>query len=487
MTSIDELRAERLKKKQILEDAGINPYPGEVARTHTTEAVQSNFEALSESRSEVTMAGRVMVVRGQGAIFFCDFQDGTDRFQAVFKQDEMPEANFDLFSAVVDAGDFIEMTGTLFTTKRGQPSLQVKSWRMLAKSLLPLPDKYHGLQNEEEQFRKRYLNLLLDSELRDLFRKKEQFWHTTRTFLTNNGFMEVETPTIEVTTGGAEARPFRTHHNDFDLDVFLRISVGELWQKKLMAAGFEKTFEIGRVYRNEGTSPEHVQEFTNMEFYWAYADYRDGMQVVQDLYRRIATEVFGGTQFTYKEHTFDLSDEWPEVGYVSEIEKQTGVNVITATEEDMKAKLDELGVSYEGENKERLMDTLWKYCRKHIAGPAFLVNHPTLVAPLSKEVFGQKDITQKFQVLLAGSEVGTGYTELNDPVDQKKRFEEQQKLLEDGDEEAMMMDASFIEMLEHGMPPTCGFGFGERLFAILSNKPMREVQLFPLMRPKEKE
>lgn len=487
MATIEELRDERLKKKQILEDAGINPYPGDVARTHTIQKALGDFEALSENKQEVIMAGRVMVTRGQGAILFCDFQDGTGRFQAVFKQDEMSESNFDLFKAVVDAGDFIEITGTLFTTQRGQQSLHVNHWRMLAKSLLPLPDKYHGLQNEEEQFRKRYLNLLLDSELRDVFHKKEQFWQTTRNFLKDNGFMEVETPTLETTTGGAEARPFRTHHNDFDLDVFLRISVGELWQKKLMAAGFEKTFEIGRIYRNEGTSPEHVQEFTNMEFYWAYADYRDGMQVVEDLYRRIATDVFGTTQFTYKEHTFDLADEWVEIDYVTEVEKQTGINVIDASEKDMKAKLDELNVSHEGDNKERLVDTLWKHCRKNISGPAFLINHPALIAPLSKNHADRKGVTQKFQVLLAGSEVGTGYTELNDPVDQKARFEAQQKLLEEGDDEAMMMDESFIEMLEHGMPPTCGFGFGERLFAIFSNKPMREVQLFPLMRPKEKE
>jgi lysyl-tRNA synthetase class 2 len=320
--------------------------------------------------------------------------------------------------------------------------------------------------------------------LRDVFVKKAKFWEVTRNFMKEQGFLEVETPTLEFTTGGAEARPFTTHHNDFDVDVHLRISVGELWQKRLMAAGFGKTFEIGRVYRNEGTSPEHLQEFTNLEFYWAYADYRDGMQLVKDLYLTIAKEVFGTTKFEARGHSFDLADDWAEIDYAGEIQKQTGINILEASEADMKAKLDELGVRYEGTNRERLTDTLWKYCRKNIAGPAFLVNHPLLVAPLAKARPDGKTV-EMFQPIIAGSEVGRGYSELNDPVDQRERFKAQQKLLEAGDEEAMMPDWEFVEMLEYGMPPTCGFGFGERLFAFLVGKPLRETQLFPLMRPKE--
>jgi lysyl-tRNA synthetase class 2 len=264
----------------------------------------------------------------------------------------------------------------------------------------------------------------------------------------------------------------------------MRISVGELWQKRLMAGGFPKTFEIGRVYRNEGSSPDHLQEFTNMEFYWSYADFDDGMKLVQELYRAIASEVFGTTKFITRGHAFDLADEWKKVDYVKEIEKQTGLNVVTASEKEMKKKLDELKTKYEGDNKERLTDTLWKYCRKNISGPAFLINHPLLVAPLAKSVAGAQ-VAQMFQPLIAGSEVGRGYSELNDPVDQKERFDAQRKLIESGDTEAMMPDHEFVEMLEHGMPPTCGFGFGERLFAILADKPLRETQAFPLMRPKE--
>jgi lysyl-tRNA synthetase class 2 len=295
----------------------------------------------------------------------------------------------------------------------------------------------------------------------------------------------VETPTLETTTGGAEATPFKTHHNDYDLDVYMRISIGELWQKRLMAAGFPKTFEIGRAYRNEGTSPEHAQEFTNMEFYWAFANYNDGMDLVREMYIKIAREVFGTTKFTARGYSFDLADEWKTIDYVSEIKSRTEIDILSASEEEMKEKLKELGVAFDGENKERLTDSLWKYCRKQIVGPAFLVHHPTLVAPLAKVDPKNPMITQRFQPIIAGSEIGNGYSELNDPIDQKKRFELQQKLIERGDTEAMMEDVEFIEMLEHGMPPVCGFGFGERLFAVLADKPLRETQLFPLMKPIE--
>jgi len=262
----------------------------------------------------------------------------------------------------------------------------------------------------------------------------------------------------------------------------LRISIGELWQKRLMAAGYTKTFEIGRAYRNEGSSPEHLQEFTNLEFYLAYADYHDGMKLVRDLYRELALKVFGTTKFTTRGHTFDLADEWVEIDYVEEIRRQTSIDVLHSSKTEMESKLQELGVKYEGDNKERLTDTLWKYCRKQISGPAFVINHPVLIAPLAKKVEG-REVVERFQPILAGSEIGNGYSELNDPEEQAKRFGEQQKLLEGGDEEAMMPDYEFVEMLEYGIPPTCGFGFGERLFAFLIDKPLREVQMFPLMRP----
>lgn len=487
MSSIDELREIRLQKVELLRDAGMDPYPARVLRDMSLKELRDDFENLILEEKNINVAGRIMAIRGQGAILFVVLDDGTEKFQAVFKKDSLSEEIFTLFVDAVDIGDFISVSGTIFTTDRGEKSILVSDWKMASKSILPLPEKWHGITDPDEKLRKRYLDILMNPELREMFYLKTKFWDVTRNFLKEKGFLDVETPTIEMTTGGAEARPFKTHHNDFDVDVFLRICVGELWQKRLMAAGFPKTFEIGRAYRNEGSSPEHLQEFTNMEFYWAYADYKDGMKLVQEMYQVIATQVFGKTKFTTKGHSFDLAGEWPIIEYIDEVKKQTGIDLLTASESEMKSKLDELGVKYEGTNRERLTDTLWKFCRKNISGPAFLVHHPKLVSPLAKESTERPGTVERFQPLIAGSELGNGFSELNDPIDQRERFELQQKLIEVGDEEAMQPEWEFVEMLEHGMPPTCGFGFGERLFAFLVDKPIRETQLFPLMRPKNEE
>jgi lysyl-tRNA synthetase class 2 len=484
MASLEELRATRLQKLELLKNAGMNPYPSKVPRSFCLADAKANFAEYEKSGKEVSLAGRIMAIRGAGSIIFVVLYDGKGKFQAVLKKDEIDEKLFKLFTDAIDIGDFISVTGTFFTTQRGEQSLQVKSWTIATKTLLPLPEKWHGIKDDDERYRKRYLDILMNEELRDLFIKKTKFWDVTRAFLKERGFLEVETPTLEVTTGGAEATPFKTHHNDYDLDVYLRISVGELWQKRLMAAGFPKTFEIGRAYRNEGSSPDHLQEFTNMEFYWSFANYEDGMELVRDMYITIAKEVFGKTEFTTRGHTFNLDTQWPKIDFSEEIKKQTEVDINTASEKEIIKKLQSLKVDYEGENKERLIDTLWKYCRKNITGPAFVVNHPVLVAPLAKMVESTGNV-QMFQPIIAGSEVGRGYSELNDPIDQKMRFDAQQKLVDTGDTEAMMADYEFVEMLEHGMPPTCGFGFGERFFAFLADKPLRELQMFPLMRPKK--
>jgi len=485
MSSIDEIRAVRLKKLQALKKAGIDPYPAEAKREIFLSDAIAQFADLEKSGEEKWVAGRVMSLRGQGAIIFITLYDGTASFQGMLKKDVIGEEKLSFWGEVVDIGDFVELHGKFFTTGRGEKTIEATDWRMLSKSLRPLPEKWHGLTDTDERYRKRYLDILMNPELKDLFEKKEKFWDVTRAFMKSRGFMEVETPTLEVTTGGAEANPFKTHHNDYDLDVYLRISIGELWQKRLMAAGFPKTFEIGRIYRNEGSSPEHTQEFTNMEFYWSYADYKDGMNLVRDLYIDIAKKVFGTTKFTSHGYTFDLGDEWEMIDYAGKVKEMTGIDVLSSSEGDMKKKLVELGIKFEGENSERLTDSLWKYCRKQISGPAFLINHPTIVAPLSKANPENPKTTERFQPIIAGSEVGNGYSELNDPIDQNERFIAQQKLIEAGDTEAMMHDDEFVEMLEYGMPPTCGFGFGERLFAFLVDKPLRETQLFPLMKPKE--
>ena len=483
MSSLEELRNERLKKRDMLVAAGMDPYASDSLHTHSIKQVLDDFNSLSDDETELAISGRVMSLRRHGGSSFADLYDGTGKIQVFFSRDSIGKKLFDLLNDAIDQSDFIEVKGVPFLTKRGAEALAASDWRVLTKTIQAVPSEHFGLKDEDERYRKRYLDILLNPELREIFEKKSKFWEATRAFMKQHSFAEVETPTLEITTGGAEARPFVTHHNDFDIDVYLRISIGELWQKRLMAAGYPRTFEIGRAYRNEGTSPEHLQEFSNMEFYMAYANYKDGMELVKEMYRYLAKEVFGTTKFTTRGHTFDLADAWTEIDYVEEIKKQTSINVLVASKTEMEAKLQELRVTYEGSNKERLTDTLWKYCRKNISGPAFLITHPLLVAPLAKKVSG-KDVVEMFQPIIAGSEVGRGYSELNDPEDQRKRFMEQQKLLEAGDEEAMMPDFEFVEMLEYGMPPTCGFGFGERLFSFMVDKPLREVQLFPLMRPK---
>jgi len=486
MDFIEQTRADRLLKIKKLEEKGVSPYALNSTKTHTISEFLKDFENLENK--EVILNGRILSLRGQGAITFFDIEDGTGRVQVYFKEDESaPKLGYDFFQEVVDRGDFIEVSGNAYTTKRGQQSIFLKEWTILTKSILPLPEEWFGIKDDDMRYRSRHLDLLLREDARELFVKKAKFWDTIRSFLKERSFLEVDTPTLELTTGGAEATPFQTHHNDFDLDVFLRISVGELWQKRLMAAGFPRTFEIGKVYRNEGSSSEHLQEFTNAEFYAAYMNFEEGKNLVKELYVTLAQEVFGKTKFTYKDYEFDFSGEWKELDYVSTIEEKTGINVLEATEDDLKNKLKELGVSYEGANRERLTDSLWKHCRKQVHGPAFLVNHPKLVAPLSKEHPDDDRLTKTFQVIIAGSEVGRAHAELNDPTDQRKRFEEQAKLLEAGDTEAMMPDFEYVETMEHGMPPMFGFGFGERFFAILSDVSIRETQLFPLMKPRSKE
>ncbi len=485
MSSIEEIKEVRLKKLELLKEAGMDPYPARVSRDFDIAFLKNNFSEKESAGKPVSVAGRVIAVRGQGAILFAVLFDGTERIQAILKRDTLSEESFSLFTDAVDIGDFISVTGLPILSKTGEQSVMAASWVMASKSLLPLPEKWHGLVDVEERFRKRYLDILMNPGLQELFEKKAKFWDATRAFLKKENFLEVETPTLEVTTGGAEARPFKTHHNDFDLDVYMRISVGELWQKRLLAAGFPRVFEIGRVYRNEGSSPEHTQEFTGMEFYAGYMDYTEGMEFTERMIKQVAMETFGTLSFETHGGKVDLAPAWQRIPYVGTIEKMLSINVLDASEKEMMKKLDELGVKYEGTNKERLTDSLWKYCRKQIMGPAWLFDVPKLVSPLSKAKPENPLLTERVQLILAGAECTNGFSELNDPIDQAERFETQRKLIEGGDEEAMMPDAEFVEMLEHGMPPAFGFAYGERLFAFLVDKPLRETQLFPLMRPKQ--
>ncbi len=484
MASLEELRNTRLAKLELLKKAGVNPYPTSIPRDLSLADLRSKFQEFEKEAKEVSISGRVMAKRGQGAISFLVLDDGTSTFQAVVKKDVMEPSAFLLMSETLDIGDIIGVTGTCFTTQRGEASVLVKTWVMASKSLLPLPEKWHGLVDPDERFRKRYLDFIMDPEAREIFVKKAKFWDAVREFFKAEKFLEVETPTLEVTTGGAEANPFKTFHNDYGLDVYLRISIGELWQKRLLAAGFPKTFEVGRAYRNEGTSPEHAQEFTNVEFYASYMSFDDGIALTERMIKEVVEKTFDTLQFEARGVKMDLKGKWERIDYVETVKKMTGVDVLTADESEMEKKLRELKVDYDGKNRERLVDTLWKYCRKQIVGPVWLTGHPKLVSPLSKADPNSPDKTLRVQLILGGAEMTNGFSELNDPIDQRARFEAQSKLIEKGDKEAMMPDLEFVEMLEHAMPPAFGFGCGERLFSVLIGKPLREVQMFPLMRPK---
>jgi len=486
MASLEEIRTERLRKLELLKKEGINPYPSSVPRDHALSEIKSRFAELEGAKKPLALVGRVMAIRGQGAIQFVVLNDGTASFQVVLKRDVLGEEPMDFFGETVDLGDFIGISGELFVTQRGEQSIMAHSWTMAAKSLLPLPEKWHGLQDPEEKLRKRYLDILFDDELRDLFVKRSKFWNAIRSFLLAEGFLEVETPVLENTTGGADARPFATHHNALDLDIFLRISCGELWQKRLMVAGYNKVFEIGRIFRNEGMSPEHAQDYTQLEFYSAYTNYEEGMKLVERMYRHVAQEAFGTLTFTIHGFDVDLGKEWERYDYAETIKKFTDVDIASAQLADIEDALKRLKVEYDrkGWNRIRAIDTLWKYCRKKLGGPGFLINVPVEMSPLAKLREGT-NVVEQFQPIIAGSEVGKGYSELNDPVDQAARFQTQQDMRDAGDAEAQMFDREFVEALEHGMPPTCGFGVSERLFAFLANKPIREAQIFPLLKPKQ--
>jgi len=486
MPTIEELRETRIKKLKKLQEAGLLAYPAKSKRTHSVAQALENFGKLFKSKKDYILAGRIMAMRGHGGATFLDINDGSGKIQVLIKTDKIGEKGYQFLLDVFDIGDFIEVKGKLFTTKRGEKTIEADDYKMLSKSLLPLPEKWHGLQDVEERLRKRYLDILFNPEIKDMVQKRTKFWASMREFLIEKGFMEVETPVLETVPGGADARPFITHHNALDLDVYLRISMGELWQKKLMVAGFEKTFEIGRQFRNEGMDAEHLQDYTQMEFYWAYADYEMGMEFVEEMYKYIAKKIFGTLKFKIHGFEIDLGKKWEKYDFKTIIAKQTGVNIDEVALPEIEKALQKLKIDYDknGFNITRGIDNLWKFCRKNIPGPGFLINAPVEVSPLAKKNEKNPKTVLKFQPIIAGSEMGNGYSEINDPIDQAERFTEQQNLREKGDEEAQRFDKDFVEALEHGMPPTCGFGVSERLFSFLMDKPARECQIFPLMRPK---
>src|SRR3990167_3698252 len=484
MALIETVRAERLTKIERMKEVGMEAYPSRSGRTHSIGQFLENHEILEKNSEEVILVGRVMSIREHGGSLFVDIFDGTVKAQIYFKKENLEENRFEQFILLVDTGDIIEVGGVAFTTKRGMPSLLGNSWRMLAKSLAPVPDQWFGIKDEDERFRKRYLDILLTKDLADRIRRRSVFWNAFRQFLLDRDFVEVETPVLETTTGGADARPFKTHHNALDMDVYMRISAGELWQKRLLIAGLPKIFEIGRIFRNEGMSAEHLQDYTQVEFYEAFKDYEAGMEMITDLYRDISDKVYGKRTFTIKGSTIDLDKEWETYDYSDLMEKEFGVNPLDV-KADWALVLKEKNIQFEKEaGIERLVDIAWKQIRKSLAGPGFLINVPAYMEPLAKKSAKDPRVVERFQVIIAGSEIGKGFSELNDPVDQAARFKRQQQLREAGDEEAQMADTEFVEALEYGMPPAFGFGVSERLFSFLEGVSVREAQIFPLMRPR---
>jgi lysyl-tRNA synthetase class 2 len=477
-------RNEKLKR---LTEAFGTVYPEHSGRTHTSAEALSRFEELEGSEALVTLAGRVRSLRSMGKIAFVHIEDESGKFQLFLAENHLGEEPFRLFVETVEIGDFVAATGPLFTTKQGEKSLEAHSWIILAKALRPVPTEHFGLKDEEERLRRRYLDLLSNPETRELFRKKNLFWQTVRTYLTENGFLEVQTPVLEHIPGGAEAEPFITHHNALDVDFYLRISL-ELSLKRLLVGGYERVFEIGRVFRNEGIDREHLQEFDHMEWYGAYLSMEDGMKMTEDLYRRIVKAVAGERLVTtYEGEEIDWSRPFTVVDYFEAFLQATGIDLSGGVNEEMlRAELDKRGIKHDPKaGKGRLIDTLYKKTvRQNLIQPCFLVGHPLEVSPLAKIDPANPKKVLRFQPIAVRSELGNGFAELNDPVDQRRRFEEQMNLREAGDKEGMMLDEDFLEALEYGMPPACGFGMSERLFAILMDRSIRETVIFPPMRGK---
>lgn len=475
----DELRQAKIAKMHNFIERGIDPFPAGPFEKQDLAGL-----ANQPIGTPAQVAGRIMLFRDMGNIAFVHLQDESGRMQVVLNKKEMGE-DYKFWVNNLDLGDFIGVQGERFDTQKGEKSILAKKLTLLTKSIRPLPDKHKALQDEDKRLRKRYLDILFNRDVHEMVYKLDKFWNATRSFLKSKGFVEVHTPALENTPAGGDARPFATHHHALDMQVYLRISTGELWQKRLMVAGFEKTFEIGRQFRNEGMDAEHLQDYTQMEFYWAYANYEKGMALVEEMYKYVAFETFGTLQFKIKEFEIDFAKPWERYDYCETVQKMTGIHPLKTNLAEVEAKLRELKVDFErkGFNIARGIDNLWKWCRKQIPGPGFLINEPLALSPLAKRKPGAEGVVERFHVMIAGSEQGNGYSELNDPIDQAGRFAEQQKLREAGDDEAQMFDHDFVEALEYGMPPTCGFGFSERLFSFLMNKTARECQIFPLMKP----
>ena len=483
---LEEIRNERLGKLKKLVELGISPYPAKAHKDLSNGQIIADFAKYEGSTLSLT--GRLRALREHGKLAFGDLEDQSGKIQLLLRASNLVALDtqkgtlgFEQLS-LIDVGDFVEVRGLVCKSKTGAISLDVQSFRLLTKAIRPLPDSWEGLKDPDTIFRRRYLDLIMNPNHRALFIRKSKFWSTARVFMAEHDFLEVETPVLEHVTGGADAKPFETHHNALDETFYMRIST-ELYQKRLLGGGFEKIYTLAPNFRNEGIDDEHLQEYYQLEWYWAYADFRDNMTLTRDLFRRLAQDVYGTTKFTRGKHTFDLSSDWAELDYATIILDKLGIDIFHDTESKMAEVLMKHSVRLDGKvGKARLVDNLWKIIRADVAGPAFLINVPKFISPLAKSYADNPEITERFQIILAGSELCNGYSELNDPVDQLARFMDQQAQRDAGDDEAQMLDIDYVEMLEYGMPPASGLGVSERLFWFLENVTAREGTLFPQMK-----
>lgn len=488
MATLKELRDERLRKLQDLKDLGINPYPAESHITHVVAEILKNYSSLENDKTILTTAGRITNIRKFGKIAFVVIRDSQNSIQLFLSAEKVQgadHANSELAFEhlnLLDSGDFIEVTGVAETTKTGEQSVSVSKLRLLTKSLRPMPTVQDGFTNKEERLRRRYIDTNVNKDVYERFVRRSKFWQATRDFLNKEGFIEINTPVLEHTTGGADANPFVTHMDALDQDFYLRIS-HELPLKRLVGGGYHKVYDIGPRFRNENYSDEHLPEHIAMEWYAAYWDWRKGMSFMEDMYRYVIKETFGTLQFKLGKFDIDLSQKWEQWDYAETIEKRYQLDVYDCTLDQVKKALKDNKLEVEQtENKARGIDKLWKNIRKDVTGPVWLINTPLFISPLAKINPDNENTAQRFQPIIVGSELGNGFGELNDPLDQLNRFLEQQGMRDAGDDEAMMLDIDYIEMLEYGMPPACGWGYAERVFWIFEGVTAREGVPFPQLR-----
>ena len=489
----DQMQVRR-QKLQELYDLGIDPFGQKFDRTDVAEPLHEQWDQYSkeelkekEDESRVTVAGRIMTKRGKGKVGFAHIQDLTGQIQLYVRKDQIGEDQFAIWKSA-DLGDIVGIEGVMFKTNTGELSVKAKDFTLLTKALRPLPDKHHGLQDIEQRYRQRYLDLITNQDSTQTFINRSKILQEMRNFLNKKGFLEVETPMMHQIAGGAAARPFVTHHNALDATLYMRIAI-ELHLKRLIIGGLEKVYEIGRVFRNEGVSTRHNPEFTMIELYEAYADFHDMMDITESMVRHIAQEVLGETTIPYGEEQVDLGSSWKRVHMVDAVKEATGVNFYDVkSDEEARDLAKEHGVEITDHMKygHIVNEFFEQKVEESLIQPTFVYGHPIEISPLAKKNPEDPRFTDRFELFIVGREHANAFTELNDPIDQRARFEAQLQEREEGNDEAHEMDEDFLEALEYGMPPTGGLGVGiDRLVMLLTNSPsIRDVLLFPYMRQK---